>query len=241
VDENEKFLAAAAQYLVAAGQHEAARLLASCDLDYYYDQDSEKYIYTITLRGSAEFARKYREDVINRSQDGPFRRAIQEALEAVFPNAWNINLQVGVGVRELEENWRTLLIAEADTSVNNQNPWTKSPIVWHDMRFNSPPERAIAEALERMGVMYLPNCLVRVGNPNNQETFFPDFLICHRGKWGILEVDGQTYHSGTATQDYERMRKLIRDLNYFDRFPAKRCMEAPDQVVKEFLEILAER
>jgi very-short-patch-repair endonuclease len=108
------------------------------------------------------------------------------------------------------------------------------------MRFSSEPEVRIARALERAGIMYLPNCLVRAGQPNAMSSSFPDFLICYGGKWGILEVDGQKSHMGRATEDHERTRRLEGHggIAYFTRFDYQACMTDPDAVVRKFIEIL---
>ena len=58
---------------------------------------------------------------------------------------------------------------------------------------------------------------------------------------GILEVDGQTYHTpSNATKDHERTRDIEQHggIAYFTRFTAKECMANPDQVVQQFLNIL---
>ncbi len=125
-------------------------------------------------------------------------------------------------------------------SVNNNNPYMKEPVRWEGMSFNSMPERKIAEALDRAGVMYLPNCLARVGTPSQRLNRFPDFLICFEGKWGILEVDGRKHHNGRATEDYERNRIIEKHggIAYFTRYDYERCVADPDGVVKEFLDIL---
>ena len=68
----------------------------------------------------------------------------------------------------------------------------------------------------------------------------PDFLVCLGGKWGILEVDGEPFHPASRTvEDHERDRLFkqhgIRVVEHFD---ATKCYEAPQTVVKKFLEIL---
>jgi very-short-patch-repair endonuclease len=72
---------------------------------------------------------------------------------------------------------------------------------------------------------------------------FPDFLICFDGKWGILEVDGQKYHQGRATEDHERSRIMERHggIAYLTRFDYQRCMNDPDGVVKDFIEVLRQK
>ena len=260
ITQDEKYLASAVHYLLSKGQSDVARLLLTCELISSYEpiMDEEEFgdLLKIKLRGSPDFYDKYTSDTyieqgINddyysqgTEREGTFRTTVRSALEAVFGESY-IDLSVAVGLIEIDLDWRTRLLAENETQeqTSNQNPYIKQPAVWNGMKFdpNSPGEVAIAKALDRLGVIYLPNCLVRTGEPGSRQTLFPDFLICHEGKWGILEVDGQMYHKGSATQDYERMRKLISYIKHFDRYPAKRCMDEPDTVVKEFIGILAKK
>lgn len=240
---DEKYLAGAIRYLMETGHSDIGRLLLSCEIEVserYFEEDA---YYAITLLGSPAFYQKYQQDMSDDGEhEGAFRSALQDAFNAVLPGHYP-TLHVGVGVTDFDIDWRTRLLAEHETqeTADNQNSFAKKPIVWNGMKFNSHAEIKIAQALEHVGVTYFPNCLVRVGAPNNQQTLFPDFLICYRGKWGILEVDGQSYHQGTATQDFERMRKLFQHVAYFDRYPANRCTSEPDKVVSEFLEILGNR
>jgi hypothetical protein len=247
VENDEKYLASAVYYLMETGAKDTANLLLTCEIETLWGEWEQK---VVRLRGSAEFYETYSVDTEivydpdgNEVQrDGAFRQKIFNAFKAVFPDD-QIDIVAGVALINFDEDWRTRLLAESETkeAVTNQNVWEKKPIIWNGMRFSSQPEVEIAKALEKTGVTYLPNCLVRVGAPSNQQTLFPDFLICYKGKWGILEVDGQTYHNGTATADYDRMRKLIQHVAYFDRYEAKKCMSEPDKVVKTFLDILGSK
>lgn len=101
---------------------------------------------------------------------------------------------------------------ETDKPTNQGVPFAKKEnvIIHEGQKFASPPEVEIAKALDKLGIMYAPNCLVRVGlRGMRRENKYPDFLISYRGKWGILEVDGQTYHTNSnATQDHERSRAI---------------------------------
>ena len=66
----------------------------------------------------------------------------------------------------------------------------------------------LAETLARAMVMFLRNCRapLRVAKRGNSE---PDFLVCHKGTRGILEVVGEPFHPPTRTvHDHERDRPL---------------------------------
>lgn len=124
--------------------------------------------------------------------------------------------------------------------MHNQATGFQTRREWHGLRFRSESELRIAQALERAGVLFLPNCKVRLGPVAGRTTREPDFLICSHGQWGVLEVDGEPYHPAERTAtEHERDRLLkqhgIRVVEHFD---AARCFATPDAVVCEFLALL---
>ena len=88
----------------------------------------------------------------------------------------------------------------------------KRVITWNNLRFRSQSEARIAVALDRAGLRFFPNCLARLkiaaDKTGNRE---PDFLICHYGKLGVLQVDGEMWHPPSrAAQDHDRDRLFLR-------------------------------
>ncbi|HYW18836.1 MAG TPA: pentapeptide repeat-containing protein [Nodularia sp. (in: cyanobacteria)] len=82
---------------------------------------------------------------------------------------------------------------QSDTNINNQGVqfYSNSTIhTWENLRFRSKTEIKIAEALDRTGVLFVPNSLARLNTAKGRENKEADFLICYNGKWGVLEVDG---------------------------------------------------
>jgi hypothetical protein len=67
------------------------------------------------------------------------------------------------------------------------------------LRFRSTSEMKIAQALDRYGVLYLPNCKGRLGRPEERMNREADFFVILNGKVGILEVDGEPFHPPTRT------------------------------------------
>lgn len=244
--ELENIMASLVRYLLENNEKEAAHILLPCRIDsideesrydsYDPDPESEYSVTIVRFRGPLKSC-----GIIN-SEDGKIPQLIASAFRAIlFETSRDIELWAKYELVEVDTDWRSRLLAESETQqATNQNPYAKEPIIYQGMKFNSPPEVKIAEALERAGVMYLPSCILRIGGRDNRQTRIPDFLICYQGKWGILEVDGQTYHtSESATKDYERSRLIQQHIKvYFDRFPANRCLNEPDLVVREFLSIL---
>ena len=113
-------------------------------------------------------------------------------------------------------------------------------MTWNNLGFRSASEIKIAQALDKAGVLFLPNCKARLGSGEDRLNREPDFLVCHNGKWGILEVDGEPFHSLTRTvQDHERDRLFkIHGITVAEHYDASKCFNNPDEVVNEFLRIL---
>lgn len=112
--------------------------------------------------------------------------------------------------------------------------------VWKRLRFRSKTEIKIAEALDRAGVLYFPNCVARLNTSNGRRNLEADFLICYEGKLGILEVDG-IYHTPTRRVEEQERERFFRhhQVLIVERFDAERCYSQPDNVVREFLELVA--
>lgn len=110
---------------------------------------------------------------------------------------------------------------------------------WKGLRFRSKTEIKIAEALDRASVLYFPNCVARLNTSTGRRNLETDFLICYEGKWGILEVDG-IYHTPTRRVEEQERERFFRHHRVLivERFDAERCYNQPDNVVREFLELL---
>src|SRR5437773_2971557 len=76
------------------------------------------------------------------------------------------------------------------------------------LRFRSASETKIAATLDKVhGVWFLPNCRGRFGAPEDRKNREADFLVCHKGKWGILEPQNR-YSSTRCRCRRERERNL---------------------------------
>ncbi|MGE5659309.1 MAG: pentapeptide repeat-containing protein [Actinomycetota bacterium] len=53
---------------------------------------------------------------------------------------------------------------------------------WNDLRFRSPEQVKIAEALDRASILFFPNSKARLTTPQGRQNQEPDFLIFHQGK-----------------------------------------------------------
>lgn len=108
---------------------------------------------------------------------------------------------------------------------------------WNTLVFRSPAEIDIAKALEEKGVLFFANSRCRIRNRAGvAETKEPDFLVVHKGKVRILEVDGKEYHQ-QAHLDHARDRLFDKHGIRTTRYTASECMNNPFEVVEEFLEL----
>jgi hypothetical protein len=143
----------------------------------------------------------------------------------------------------INDQWRHELLAllRGDTVTNQGLHFTSNrPILtWNNLRFRSQTEIRIAQELDRRRVLFLPNCLARLGlrERQNREA---DFLICAEGKWGILEVDGDLAHPPTRTADDHERDRLFQahGILLAQHFAASECWQNADRVVTKFLALL---
>jgi hypothetical protein len=145
----------------------------------------------------------------------------------------------------ISDQWRQELLAllRGDQVTNQGLPLaSQRPVLtWKGLRFRSQTEIRIAEALERAQVLFLLNCMARVGFSQRQNRE-ADFLVCHKGKWGILEVDSPSTRPPTRTvEDHERDRLFkVHGIRVVEHFDASECWEDADGVVKRFLYLLGQ-
>jgi len=105
---------------------------------------------------------------------------------------------------------------------------------WKGLIFRSESEIKIAKTLDHRGIFFIPPVRVRLNaSKKSRQTRELDFVICHEGKWGVLEVDGP-FHVRDA--DVERDSWLTaHGITSIQRFPSLRCFQEPQAVVDEFL------
>lgn len=239
------FLASAARFLIDGGQEDAASVLLSCSL--WVEDDSEVSPYTGEQFSEIRVyltAPRAAYDILVRD-DHPITKACHRAFKALVPHGDTLkSISVRSELLEINPNWRNELLEIArGKGVHNQGLVMVEgrPIhTWKNLRFRSVSEVRMAQALERAGVLFLPNCLARLGSPQGRCNKEADFLICDGGRWGILEVDGEPFHPPSRTvEDHERDR-LFQSYGILvvEHFDASECFENADGVVRKFLEIL---
>lgn len=169
---------------------------------------------------------------------------IEYALRAATPPGWELKpIQVTLEPVDIGPNWRDELseLATGRDVSNQGQPVQGHPVrVWNNLNFRSASEVRIAQALDKAGALYWPNGRARLGEAGARRNLEADFLVCYRGRWGILEVDGEPFHPAERrTEEQVRDRAFqhhgVRVVQHFD---ADRCFEESLAVVREFLKLL---
>lgn len=194
-DTNDRLLASAASYLIEGGEEDAASVLLSCSLETWtidsFWAGSEMYTKIAIKLTGPRAAYEILEDKAH-----PIRQSIEQAFKALITENTCIEyITVHARHIDLDPDWRSELLEIArGKGVHNQAVGEKAVKIWNNLRFRSQSEVKIAQALDRAGVLFIPNCKARLGLAGNRQNREADFLMCYDGKWGILEVDGEPFH-----------------------------------------------
>ncbi len=195
--------------------------------------------HTIPLGKPIDFIVMVHEDDVWRCMDEGERAAPIERIEETLRNALRELLCPGetLGNVYVSMVWNDELEKDNVAGLNNCFFKTERIIEHDDLRFRSNAEIAIYDELARRRMLFFPNAAAVLGG-RKREKREPDFLICERGKWGILEVMGDAYHKNAA-KDHERAR-LFKDAGVLcvEFFTAGDCEFDPRAVVDRFLAIL---
>jgi very-short-patch-repair endonuclease len=242
VYDGDRLLASAARFLIDGQEEDAANVLLSCALDVWesgetwYQGDERLCAVHIELSGP-----RTAYDILN-NWDHPITKAVRRALDAVLPTHTYIkHFAVAAELMNLDPRWREELLEIArGKGAHNQVAEANAPRTWNNLRFRSESEVRVARALDQANVMFLPNCRARIGLQANRQNREADFLVCHNGKLGILEVDGEPFHPPSRTaEDHERDRLFkLHGILVVEHFDAGECFENPAGVVARFLNIL---
>jgi len=89
--------------------------------------------------------------------------------------------------------------------------------------------------LVKLGLLVFPLPVAVLGKQRIYKE--PDFVVCYKGKFGILEIHGDVWHPPqTAAKEHERRREFTQlGINVYEIFDATRCWNEPERVVDDFL------
>jgi hypothetical protein len=235
---------AAIEYLLAANEERAAALLLNTPTvgtHAWTEPESDLTSVTFTLFIPPNLIHQAR--LTLEAHRGKIEEAIGEGVKYVGGDPYaQVHVDSVVYAGPPTKGWRqeTERALQGDGTVANQarasGTRRRPPFSWNGLAFGSESERRIAEALSKTGVLFFP-LPAAVAKVDVKE---PDFVVCAEGKWGILEVQGDRFHRPeTAAKEHERGRWFQRlGVRLFQIYDATRCYSEPDEVVKEFLDLL---
>lgn len=229
------------QTLMRQSDTDAARIFATCALTLTVDDviasDLLSSAYTlvdIVLGCPADYAEMLRDP------GHPVTVAIRGALAGSLPPHTLpqrfATVTIAAATPSRGETAEASTISPPGAATNQGRPIAESPVfVWEHLHFRSKTEIRIAQALDRAGALYFPNCRARLGLPDARRTLEPDFLVCHHGSWGVLEVDGEPFHLDGEKDGERDMTLRAAGVAVIARYSATECYERPDEVVSAFL------
>jgi hypothetical protein len=185
--------------------------------------------------------------------DDSFREVIERAMSVVCSghvcdNVEYLTFTYRIKLKEVEEGWQSTvrkLIVSSENS--NQGLVTekafakrnKQSYIYNEMKFASKTEIRIAQELEARNVLFFPLPLAVRGDTGNlyEDHREVDFLVCEDGTWGILEV---SFHPDRYEKDAEKDAWFKKSgILCIQHYSAETCHKNSEQVVDEFLSILA--
>ncbi len=112
-------------------------------------------------------------DIIQ-NEERPLNKIIKQAFDAVLPLRFCVEaITARVEPVSIDRtNWRKSMeeVLQGKGALNQCIPIEDADIFhWSNLRFRSPSEVAIAKALNEYEVLFLPDCLARLGSPNPSE------------------------------------------------------------------------
>jgi hypothetical protein len=252
---NEQILASAIRFLIDGNEREAASILFSCSLEEIYteqrqDRRGQSYNIELIVLRCPRYAYDKLTEILYFNEGTQYefyeetkaKIAIDTAFKALLPTQ-NVVVEVCAELVSINPSWREEILKYIKGyQTHNQGTFIQEnkAFHWGTFKFASPGEIEIAKALDKRKVLFLPNCKARLFNENGASiSIYPDFLICHNKKWGVLEVDS-SYHYNANSAASDRIRDQSLDLYGIRtwRFDYEECLQKPDEVVSRFLRFL---
>ncbi|MDJ0579834.1 hypothetical protein [Crocosphaera sp.] len=109
---------------------------------------------------------------------------------------------------------------------------------WNNFELGSLAELAIARELDTRDLVFFPNSKARTKINKSSYIIIPDFLVCCKGKWGILQCDHESTHP-YAAEDHKKDRYFrIHGVKVIERYDYEDCVKNAKNVVDQFLNLL---
>ena len=250
--DGDDLLGRAVRFLIDGGDEKPAAILVVSRLNIRVNADVfdewEGVVYGVTYvveapRAGYDALKQLHVDELARDWNAhAVGESIREALNAVTPANIEVrHIDARFDQTPAVEGWRDDLAAFLlGRETHNQAPGPGPMRMWENLRFRSESEKRIAQALDAAGAMFLPSCRARATADGARRTVEPDFLVCWKGRWGILEVDGEPFHPSRRTvHDHARDRVFkTHGIMVVEHFDASECFEKPADVVRKFLTLL---
>lgn len=239
--EQETVLFNTCELLAARGENEAAGLLAALNFRLVlasYDDDRYDYSALSTYAPLGLY-----EDLGKAAQEGELANTFFEVASTVSEIIASTQPKVGFVVCDLDrhlppQDWRADLASTIAVLKSNQALFTfpDSPKMIHEgLSFRSKTEIRVYNALVKKELLVFPLPVAVMGKSRQYKE--PDFVVCYKGKTGILEIHGDKWHPPeTAAREHERRREFAHlGISIFEIYDASRCWDNPDGVVDDFL------
>jgi len=171
--------------------------------------------------------------------------SIRQTFEEIASAFSEFNFYISFIDCELEmveppEDWRNRLrdfVSRFDVTPNQGifNYQNSSKLVHRQLNFRSKTEIKIFDTLVSRKLLVLPLPVAVMGSDNDY--LEPDLVVIYKGKAGILDVQGESFHPPqTAAKEHERRRRFTQlGIQVYEIFDATRCWNDPERVVDDFL------
>jgi len=125
----------------------------------------------------------------------------KDVFQTVIPHGYSLRaVETRIRLDPVDQGWREAAYASLKGGRPNQgNLVSQGAITYNGRFYRSQDETVVARELDRRGILFFP----LPSASRNSVLKEPDFLIVHKGKIGVLEVDG-AYHTGRAADDHKR-------------------------------------
>jgi hypothetical protein len=158
------------------------------------------------------------------------KHRLEEISNLIFPH--NFRFAVAMDMPNVTKNWRENIYNQA---VFETSAITMTTLLHKNnkLRFRSKSEVTIYNELLEREILFFPLPYAVMNNDGKTENKEPDFLCCYKGKWGILEVVSDGFHSVTADADRSQWFKK----QGADSYPVswEKCLNEPEKVINDFI------